>query len=81
VTRDKELEKLHKELDARNEATKVWIQAETQARDYCNQLQKRSEGLVKALELVAKHGCCVMHNDNGCPGCTAREALKQWRGE
>jgi len=30
----------------------------------------------KALRKVASHGCCVMHNDRGCPGCTAYDALK-----
>lgn len=28
-----------------------------------------------ALERIAAHGCCVMHNDSGCPGCGAKDAL------
>ena len=29
-----------------------------------------------ALREIEKHGCCVMHNDSGCPGCLAKDALK-----
>jgi len=30
---------LHKKLDERNEATKVWIQADTQTREYAHRLE------------------------------------------
>jgi FtsZ-binding cell division protein ZapB len=36
---------LHIELDKRNEATKVWIQYDTQTRAYCNQLEREIEFL------------------------------------
>ena len=35
------------ELDKRNEATRVWIQAETQARAYANQLEKELRELTE----------------------------------
>lgn len=30
----------------------------------------------EALVKIKSHGCCIMHNDHGCPGCTASDALK-----
>ena len=35
------LAEAEKRLDERNEATKVWIQAERQTRTYCHQLERR----------------------------------------
>lgn len=32
---------------------------------------------IESLKRIKKHGCCVMHNDSGCPGCEAHEALKK----
>lgn len=32
-------EEMNATLDARNEATKVWIQSDTQAREYCHKLE------------------------------------------
>lgn len=41
----KELKQKHaEEIRVRNEATKVWIQSDTQARAYCNQLEKQLGG-------------------------------------
>src|SRR3990172_7503349 len=28
-----------------------------------------------SLEKIKAHGCCVMHSDSGCPGCTATDSL------
>lgn len=30
----------------------------------------------EALLKVSDHGCCVMHNDYGCPGCIAKDAIR-----
>ena len=50
---------LQKQLDERNEATKVWIQADTQTRAYANQLERklaahaeRVRGVVEAARAV-----------------------------
>lgn len=40
--------------------------------------------LLKALNKIQSHGCCVLHNDSGCPGCTASYAIAEMeklRGE
>lgn len=34
--------------------------------------------LVPALKKINAHGCCVMHNDSSCPGCTANDALAEY---
>lgn len=39
-------------------------------------LRERLKELTIALEAIKSHGCCVMHNDSGCPGCIAGEVLK-----
>lgn len=39
-------------------------------------LTARCEKLESALRKVLAHGCCVMHNDESCPGCIAKEALE-----
>lgn len=39
-------------------------------------MENRLTIAIKALKEIAKHGCCVMHNDSGCPGCRAHKALK-----
>lgn len=28
------------------------------------------------LDMINAHGCCVMHNDDGCPGCNAHDAIR-----
>jgi len=32
---------------------------------------------IEALEKIKSHGCCVMHNNNKCPSCTAHEVLEK----
>jgi len=32
---------------------------------------------IEALEKIKSHGCCVLHNDKGCPSCTAHEVLEK----
>ncbi len=44
--------------------------------DHLESLIDERDRFREALEKVAAHGCCVMHNDDGCPGCTASDALK-----
>lgn len=39
-------------------------------------LQKAREHLLR----IRTHGCCVMHNDGGCPGCESDNALKEIDG-
>ena len=47
---------LHKQLDTRNENTKVWIQADTQTRAYACQLEKELEDLKgKHRQLERRH--------------------------
>jgi hypothetical protein len=51
--------------------------------DLFSDIPKLVEALGQALEVIRKidsHGCCVMHNDSGCPGCRAREFLKEFEG-
>ena len=45
------------------------------------QLQKDKAELIEALEKIKSHGCCVMHNDDSCPGCESREVLARVKGE
>jgi hypothetical protein len=40
-----------------------------EARRLAAAAKRMREGLIR----IEAHGCCVMHNDAGCPGCTAKE--------
>jgi len=46
-------------------------------RDQRASLMDKLAVAVEALEKIEKHGCCVMHNDESCPGCTAKDALRK----
>lgn len=45
------------------------------------QLLNMIDELQMILREIKAHGCCVMHNDNGCPGCKATETLREIRGD
>ena len=48
-------EEFEKRLNERNEATKVWIQAETQARAYAHELEKERDRLREVVQWASKH--------------------------
>jgi len=50
--REAKFSQLEQSLNDRNEATKVWIQADRQTRAYACQLERENEKLRQALEVV-----------------------------
>lgn len=75
---------LHRQLDERNEATKGWIQSDTQCRAYANKLEALIEGLAAALEGFRVDDCfclaqCFDDGDHNPVCVKAIEALDEWR--
>jgi len=81
---DKKLKDLHEQLDIRNQNTKVWIQAETQTRAYCHELEKKLETAVEALEFysdVKNFGVTVWADESKDGACWYEPAEEHGLGE
>ena len=79
------INELQRQLNERNEATKVWIQADTQTRAYCIQLEEKLERMRGALEEIIEKNTVVASYDpvhgeklsDGEFAEIAREALRE----
>lgn len=76
-----EVERLEKEIkEVRQELFTCICQEEEMViklKDENANLNADNAVMREGLEGIKKHGCCVMHNDTGCPGCIATKTLKK----
>lgn len=73
-------------IDEIRERSKTDIHTEQTWEDiaYLLRIAEAAEVMQESLIAIEKHDCCVMHNDESCPGCNAKEALakaKELMGE
>lgn len=64
-----------------NKETSMFIAASRNITSDVEKLLQECEDYCDALMDIRTHGCCVMHNDNRCPGCRSIEVLKKWKAE
>lgn len=64
-------------MNSRSQMRRLASQApDTLIREIEN-LRRELKSARDILVKVKAHGCCVMHNDESCPGCAADAAVKR----